>query len=148
MHTCHNFFRQIQDNGLHFPGFASVFRDRPPFPHSDLFFNYRPVVIFRYGKTQSCKIVKKIILLIGERREFFNFCACNISVKLHNFICRPCCVASEILIKINKHIDPRICDFLYFLPLIKPTRKGPKQCPFRNILVITILAADVFIKLF
>ena len=34
-HTCHNFFRQIRDNGLHFPGFASIFRDRhtPPPPH-------------------------------------------------------------------------------------------------------------------
>ena len=28
--TCHNFFRQIWDNGLHFPGFASIFWDRPP----------------------------------------------------------------------------------------------------------------------
>ena len=27
-HTCHNFFKQIRDNGLHFPGFASIFRDR------------------------------------------------------------------------------------------------------------------------
>ena len=36
-HTCHNFFRQIQDNGLHFPGFASIFRDRPP-PFNFFFF--------------------------------------------------------------------------------------------------------------
>ena len=27
-HACHNFFRQIRDNGLNFPGFAVIFRDR------------------------------------------------------------------------------------------------------------------------
>ena len=32
--------------------------------------------------------------------------------------------------KINKHIDPRIYDFPYILPLIQPTQKGPKQWPF------------------
>ena len=79
--------------------------------------------------------------------NFFIFCAFNISVKLHDFIGRPRTVAAEILIKINKHIYPRIYDFPYILPLIKPTLKGPKQWPFPNILVITILSADVFIKM-
>ena len=27
-HTCHNFFRQIRDNGLNFPGFVLIFQDR------------------------------------------------------------------------------------------------------------------------
>ena len=83
---------------------------------------------------------KKILLLDGQR-EIFNFCTFNISVKLHNFICQPCRVAAEILIKINKDIYTRIYDFPYILPQIKPW-------PFPNISVITILAADVFIKMF
>ena len=78
--------------------------------------------------------------------NFFNFCAFNISVKLYDFVGRPRTVVAEILIKINKHIYPRIYDFPYILPLIKPTLKGPKQWPFPNILVITILAGDVFIR--
>ena len=73
--------------------------------------------------------------------EIFNFLTFNISVKLHDFVCRPQKVAAEILIKINKHIYPCIYDFPYILPPIKP-----KQWPFPNILVITILAANVFIK--
>ena len=82
--------------------------------------------------------------------KFFNFCALNIScnLKLHDFHCRPCSVAAEILMKINKHIDPRVHEFSCILPLIIPIRKGPKQWPFPNIFVITILAADVFIKMF
>ena len=55
--------------------------------------------------------------------KIFNFSAFNISVKLHDFICRPRRVAAEILIKINKHIHPRIYDFPYILPQIKPTLK-------------------------
>ena len=82
-----------------------------------------------------------------EDVKLFNFSGFNISVKLHDFICRPRRVAAEILIKINKHIYPRIYDFPYILPQIKPTLKGPKQWPFPNISVITILAADVFIKI-
>ena len=43
-HRCHNFFRQIQDCGLNFPGFALIFWDRlrypPPPPH--FFFFYPP----------------------------------------------------------------------------------------------------------
>ena len=38
--------------------------------------------------------------------------------------------------------------FRYILPQIKPTLKGPKQWPYPNISVITIQAADVFIKMF
>ena len=79
--------------------------------------------------------------------KVFNFSAFNISVKLHDFVCRLRRVAAEILIKINKHIYPRIYDFPYILPQIKPTLKGPKQWPFPNISVITILAADVLIKM-
>ena len=79
--------------------------------------------------------------------KIFNFSAFNISAKLQDFVCQPRRVAAEILIKINKHIYPRIYDFPYILPQIKPTLKGPKQRPFPNISVITILAADVFIKM-
>ena len=67
--TCHNFFRQIQDNGLHFPGFASIFWDRAP--PLNFFFNYRPIVIFRYAETQWYKIVKNLISLLDGRRENF-----------------------------------------------------------------------------
>ena len=90
----------------------------------------------------------KKILLLDRRHEFFNFCAFNISVKLHDFVCRPHRVAAEILIKINIHIYPRLYDFPYILPQIKPALKGPKQWPFPNISVISILVADVFIKMF
>ena len=64
--------------------------------------------------------------------KFFNFCAFNFSVKSHDFICRPrrSRVAAEILIKINKHTYPRIYDFPYILPQIKPTLKGPKTMVF------------------
>ena len=72
----------------------------------------------------------------------------SISVKLHNFVCQPRRVTAEILIKINKHIYPRIYDFPYILPQIKPTLKGPKQWPFPNVSVITMVAADVFFKMF
>ena len=89
---------------------------------------------------------KKILLLDG-RHEIFNFSAFNISVTLNDFVCRPRRVAAEILIKINKHIYPRMYDFTYILPQIKPMVKGPKRWPIPNISVITILAADVFIKM-
>ena len=84
-HTCQNFFRQIRDNGLHFPGFAYIFQDRtnPPPPLSThthtptptpttttIFFpKSRPAVIFRYAKTHWCKIVKNLI----NRRATWNF---------------------------------------------------------------------------
>ena len=45
------------------------------------------------------------------------------------------------------HLSMHIYDFPCILWLIKPTLKGPKQWSFPNILVITILAADVFIKM-
>ena len=97
-------------------------------PHPLIFYNYRPVVIFRYAETQWCKTktVEKSYYLTDDV-NFFNFCAFNISVKLHNFVCQPRRVAAEMLIKINKHIYPRIYDFPYILPQIKPTLKGPKQ---------------------
>ena len=72
----------------------------------------------------------KKILLFDGRREIFNFCAFNISVKLHDFVCRPCRVAAEILIKINKHIYPCIYDFPYILPQIKPSLKQPQTMAF------------------
>ena len=52
---------------------------------------------------------------------FLIFVLFNISVKLHDFVCRPRRVAAEILIQIKKHIYPRIYDFPYILPQIKPT---------------------------
>ena len=123
----------------------TIFRDSNP-PPPIFFFNYRPIVILRYAETQWCKIIKKILLIDGQR-EIFNIHAFNILVKLHNFVCRPRRVAAEILIKINEHIYPCIYDFPYILPLIKPTLKGPTQQTFPNILVITILSTDVFIKM-
>ena len=60
----------------------------------------------------------------------FNFCAFNISVKLHDFVCRPRRVAAEILIKIIKHIYPHIHDFPYIIPQIKPILKGPQTMAF------------------
>ena len=118
-----------------------IFRDRPPPPK---FFS----IIGRsiYAETQWCKLVKN--LYIDGQREIFNFCAFNISVKLHDFVCRPRRIAVEILIKINKNIYPRTYDFPYILRLIKPTVKGPKQCSFPNILGITILAAMYLSKWF
>ena len=41
----------------------------------------------------------------------------NISVKLHDFVCRPRSVAAEIVIKINKHIDPYMTFLTIYLLL-------------------------------
>ena len=76
----------------------------------------------------SVQNIKQI--LFDGRREFLNFYAFNISVKLHDFVCRPHRVAAEILIKINKHIYPCIYDFPYILPQINPTLKGPQTMAF------------------
>ena len=72
----------------------------------------------------------KKILLFDGRREIFNFCGFDILVKLHDFVCRPHRVMAEILIKINKHIYPRIHHFAYILPQIKPTLEGPQTVAF------------------
>ena len=63
----------------------------------------------------------------------------NILVKLHDLVCRPRRGEAEILIKIQQ-THPHIYDLPYILPQIKPTQKGPKQWPFPNISVITILS--------
>ena len=76
----------------------------------------------------------KKILLLNKRCEIFNFCAFNIPVKLHNFVCRPHRVAAEILIKINKHLHPRPYDFPFILPKIKPNLKGAKTMAFSKYL--------------
>ena len=76
-----------------------------------------------------------------------NFLIFVLSVKLHDFVCRPRRVAAEILRKINKHIYPLIYDFSYIIPQIKSILKGLNQWPFPNISVNTILTADVFIKM-
>ena len=80
-----------------------------------------------------------------DNLNFFNFCAFNISVKLHDLVCRPRRDAAEILIKIKTFIHAHMTP--YILPQIEPIRKGPKQWPFPNISVNTKLAADVFIKM-
>ena len=59
------------------------------------------------------------------------FLCLNISIKLHDLVYRPRSVTAEIVIKINKDIDPLICNIPYILPLIKQSEKDPNNGLFQ-----------------